>query len=824
MNGKKQILTDSVHLPRNARVVIVGGGIIGCSVAYHLSRLGWKDVVLLDQGKFGGGTTWHAAGLVGRLRASISMTKINKYSAELYASLETETGHPCGWNQVGSLAIGCCEERMTQLRRTAAMAEIFGVEAAMITAKQAEEKIPFVRTEDVLGAVWLPHDGKVNPKETALALAKGAIKRGLKIFEGIGVVDIIRKNGRAVGVKTNIGSVHCENVVLCTGMWTRELGLKCGITIPLYPVEHHYIVSEPIPGVHEDLPVGRDADAAIYFRSEKDTIVLGAFQKDSVPWMVGKIPDEFSFELLKPDWPLFAGPLKAGKWRLPILEKTQFPKFINGPESFTPDNNFIMGEAAELKRLFVAAGFNSTGIASAGGVGKYLAEWIVEGEATMDLWTVDIRRFAPFHNNRTFLRERVKEVPGLHYRMAWPNREFETGRNLRKSPLHDRLANAGACFGEKMGLERPNWFAPEGIEPLVRYSFKKQNWFEYSAIEHRATRSNVAVFDQSSFSKYILKGRDAVEVLQHLCGNDIDVEIGKIIYTGMFNKRGTFESDLTVLRLAENEFYIISASAQTRHDFSWIERHIPEDSNAALVDMTSAYSVLGVMGPNSRKLLSRVTDSDLSNEAFPFGTSQLISIGQATALAVRITYVGELGWELHIPADCCLNVYDTLIDAGQSLGVQNAGHYAINSLRLEKGYRAWGTDLTPDDTPIEAGLSFAVAWDKPIPFLGRETLVKQKEGILTKRMVTFVALEPETMLWGNEPIYGDGKIVGYTTSGAYGHSVGGAVAMGYVNHQDGINAEFIKSAQFEIEVDGQHIPVAAYLGCPYDPARKRILI
>jgi 4-methylaminobutanoate oxidase (formaldehyde-forming) len=824
MTAKKQILADPNDIPKTARVVIVGGGIIGCSVAYHLAKLGWKNVVLFEQGKIAGGTTWHAAGLVGRLRASNSMTKINKYSAELYASLETETGHPCGWNQVGSLVIGCSEERITQLRRTAAMAEIFGVEAGMINAGQAKEKFPFIRSEDVLGAVWLPHDGKVIPQEVTFALAKGAYSQGVKIFEGISVFDIIREKGRATGVNTNRGSVHCENVVLCTGMWTRELGLKCGVTIPLYPVEHHYIVSESIDGLNDDLPVGRDADACIYFRSEKDTIVLGAFQKNSKPWLVEKTPANFSFELLKPDWSTFAEPLKAGKWRIPILEKAQFPRFINGPESFTPDNNFIMGEAAELKNLFVAAGFNSLGIASAGGAGKYLAEWIVEGEATMDLWSVDIRRFAPFHNNRTFLRDRVSEVLGLHYQMAWPNREFETGRKLRKSPLHDRLANQGACFGEKMGLERPNWFAPKGVVPVVRYSFKTQNWFKYSQIEHRATRSNVAVFDQSSFSKYIFKGRDVVEILQYLCGNDIDVPIGKIVYTGMFNKRGTFESDLTVLRLSENEFYIVTSSAQTRHDFDWIERHIPEDAKATLADMTSAYAVLGVMGPSSRKLLSRVTDCDLSNEAFPFGTSQIISIGQATVLAVRITYVGELGWELHMPSDFCLNVYDTLKDAGQSLGVQDAGHYAINSLRLEKGYGAWGAELTPDDTPVEAGLNFAVAWKKPIPFLGREALLAQKDGILTKRLVTFVLQEPEAMLWGNEPIFGDGKIIGYTTSGAYGHSVGGAIAMGYVNHPHGINPEFIKSTQFEIDVDGRRIPAAANLRSPYDPARKRILI
>src|SRR5579872_5553927 len=514
-------------LPAQTKVVIVGGGIVGCSLAYHLTQMGWKDVVLLEQNQLGGGTTWHAAGLVGRLRTTNSMTKINKYSAELYARLEKETGHSVGWKQVGSIIVGRSKERMTQLRRTAAMSEWFGVEVQLISPKAAFDKWPLLRVDDVLGAAWLPHDGKVIPKEVALALAKGARSRGATVCENIRVLDVEQKNGRVTGVTTNHGSVQAEHVVLTGGMWTRELGLRCGVTIPLHPVEHHYVVTEPLPGAFDELPVGRDPDLCIYFRGEGDGIMLGAFQDYSKPWMVDKIPDNFSFQLLDPDWEKFAEPLKHGKHRIPALEDARFAKFVNGPESFTPDNNFIMGEAPGVRQLYVAAGFNSVGIASAGGAGKYLAEWMIEGEPTLDLWSVDIRRFGPWANNRAYLRERVTEVLGLHYQMAWPNREFETARNILRSPLHERLAAQGACFGVKNGWERPNWFARAGMKPMAEYSFERQNWFSCHAAEHCAARENVAIFDQTGFSKFVFNGRDVVQVLQRLCGNNVDVPAGQ---------------------------------------------------------------------------------------------------------------------------------------------------------------------------------------------------------------------------------------------------------------------------------------------------------
>jgi 4-methylaminobutanoate oxidase (formaldehyde-forming) len=815
-------MASSHSLPKETKVVIVGGGVIGTSVAYHLTQLGWRDVVLLEQNQLAAGTSWHAAGLIGRLRTSNSMTRINKYTVELYSRLEAETGHSIGWKQVGSLIVGKSAERMTQLRRTMAMAELFGVEAHLINPEEALAKWPLLRVDDVLGAAWLPHDGKVIPKEVPVALAKGARARGAQILENIRVLAVEQKGNRAIGVRTEQGSIAAEYVVLCGGMWTRELGLKCGVTIPLYPVEHHYVITEPLPGAFDELPVGRDPDLCIYFRGEGEAVMLGAFQEFSKSWMVDKVPGNFSFQLLEPDWEKFAVPLANGRHRIPALASCKFAKFVNGPESFTPDNNFILGEAPELRNLFVAAGFNSVGIASAGGAGKYLAEWMIAGEPTLDLWSVDIRRFGPWANNRAYLRERVTEVLGLHYQMSWPNREFETGRGLRKSPLHDRLARQGACFGVKNGWERPNWFARDGIKPVAEYSFGRQNWFSCHAREHQAARENVALFDQTGFSKYLFTGSGALAVLQRLCGADLDVAVGKAVYTGVFNHRGMFESDLTVIRQAQDEFYLVSGSSQTVRDQDWIRRNLRPEERAALVDVTEAFSVISVMGPNSRSLLLRLSDADLSNEGFPFGTSQTIAIGQATVRAVRLTYVGELGWELHVPASQAASLYDLLMREGAAMGVVNAGHYAINSLRLEKGYRAWGADISPDDTALEAGLGFAVAWTKAVSFLGKEALLEQKQRGLTRRLVVFALEDPEPVLWGGEPISRNNRIVGYTTSGAYGHTLGASVAMGYIKTGEILTPDFIQSGRYEINVSGTRVPASVHLRAPYDPDRVKL--
>jgi len=817
-------------LPSQARVVIVGGGIVGCSVAYHLTQLGWTDVLILEQGDLAGGTTWHAAGLIGRLRTTNVLTRINKYSAELYARLEAETGHPTGWKQVGSLIVAKSEDRMTQLRRTAAISEWFGVEVQLIDAKTVRERWPLLRTDDVLGGAWLPHDGKVIPKEITLALAKGAASRGARIAQGIRVNGVIHRNGRATGVTTDQGDIQAEVVVLCGGMWTRELGLRCGVTIPLYPVEHHYLVTEPIEGAFDELPVGRDPDLCLYFRGEGNSVMLGAFQAESKPWMVDRVPHDFSFRLLEPDWEKFAEPLRNGRHRIPALQHCRFEKFVNGPESFTPDNNFIMGETPELSGLFVGAGFNSVGIASAGGAGKYLAEWIVAGEAPLDLWSVDIRRFAPWANNREFLRARVVEILGLHYQLAWPNRELETARGVRQSPLHDLLAQAGASFGVRNGWERPNWFARPDAHgdggfartPVVQYSFGRQNWFANQGAEHRACREQVALFDQSAFGKLVVRGRDAVQLLQRLCGNNIDVAPGKVVYTGLFNARGGFESDLTVIRVAADEFLLVTGTAQPRRDADWIRRHREPGEHVELIDVTQATAVLGLMGPRARELLARVTDADLSLAGFPFATARSISIGMATALAVRLTYVGELGWELQVPADQAALAFRALHAAGKDLGLTNAGHYAIQSLRLEKAYRAWGAELSPDDTALEAGLGFALDWSKP--FLGREALLRQKSEGLKRRLAVFLVDDPAPVLWGGELIYRDGRPAGYTSSGSYAHALGHAIGMGYVNDPGGVTPESMAASRYEIAINGRRFPASIHLRPPYDPERKRILV
>lgn len=810
-----------MNYPTQARVVIVGGGIVGASVAYHLTKLGWSDVLLLEQNTLGGGTTWHAAGLVGQLRTSNSMTKINKYSVELYPKLEAETGIDVGWKTVGSLIVATSTDRMIQLKRTMAMAELFGVNAEMISADAALEKFPLMRVDDVLGAAWLPDDGKTLPKETSLALAKGAQISGARILEHVRVLDVLRDNGRVSGVRTLEGDIAAEFVVLCGGMWTRELGLKIGVNIPLFPVEHHYVVSEPLEGAYDELPVGRDPNRCIYYRGEGNKIMLGAFQAYTKPWDARPIPHDFSNALLEPDWEKYADPLAAGTWRIPKLEHAKFEKFVNGPESFTPDNNFLMGETPELPGLFVMAGFNSVGIASAGGAGKYLAEWIVDTEPSIDLWSVDIRRFGRAMNNRLFLRERVTEVLGLHYQMAYPNREPTTGRNLRLSPLHFDLEKAGASFGQKAGFERPNWFAMDD-QTKVEYGWERQNWFENHKKEHCAARETVAIFDQSGFTKLELQGHDSLTLLQRLCANDIDVPIGRAVYTALLNARGGFESDLTVLRLGFEHFRLITGSSQAVHDADWIRRNILPLEHVTLTDVTENYAVIGVMGPNARTLLTRLTDTDISFESFPFGTFKNLALGFSSVMAVRITYVGELGWELHVPASQAVQVYKALMLEGQDLGIINAGHYAINSLRLEKGYRAWGADISPEDTALEAGLGFAVHWDKE--FMGKAALLEQKTVGLTRMLVSFVLENPEPVLWGSEPILRDGVAVGYTTSGAYGHTLGAAVGLGYVKNSGGVNAAWVRAGRYEIVVNGEKFAAKAFLRAPYDPERKRILI
>ncbi|MDO8477139.1 MAG: FAD-dependent oxidoreductase [Candidatus Rokubacteria bacterium] len=806
----------------HARAVIVGGGIIGTSVAYHLTKLGWKDVVLLEQGSLSGGTTWHAAGLVGQLRASSNLTRLIRYSADLYERLEAETGQATGWKRCGSLSVARTCERMTQLERNAALARSYGIDAEVISASLAGERYPLMRTDDLVGAVWIPGDGKANPADITQALARGARAGGAAIHEGVRVTGVRLERGAVAGVETSQGPIATEILVNCAGMWARELGRLSGVTVPLHACEHMYIVTNPIDGVTPDLPVMRDADGHIYFKEEVAGLLMGGFDPWAKPWGMDGIPEGFSFGTLPEDWGKFELLMRNAIQRVPVLESAQVRLLMNGPESFTPDNYFILGEAPEVRRYYVGAGFCSGGIAAAGGAGRALAEWIVEDRPSMDLWQADIRRFAPFHASPAFLRERASEIVGVHYFVAFPNRELETGRGLRLSPLYERLRDKRACFGNKMGWERANWFAPDGVAPETVYSFGRQNWFPYAAAEHRACREAVAVFDQSSFSKFRLEGPDAEAALQRLCANDVAVAPGRVVYTGMLNERGGFESDLTVTRLGADAYLIVTGSAQTTRDAHWIRRHIPDGARAALTDVTGAYAVLGVMGPRSRDLLSRLTRADLSNAAFPFAASREIWLGRALVRASRITYVGELGWELYVPVEFAAGVYDALHAAGGDLGLADAGYYAIESLRVEKAYRAWGRELTTDDTPLEAGLGFAVRFDKAAPFMGREALLAQRGKPLGKRLCSFVLDDPEALPLGDEPIWCDGSIVGSTSSAAYGHTLGRAVAMGYVSRPVGVDAAYLSQARFEIEIAGDRFAARGSLKAPYDPDGLRV--
>ena len=812
----------NTNLPREAQVVIIGGGIVGCSVAYHLTKLGWRDVVLLERKSLTCGTTWHAAGLVGQLRATANLTRLAQYTTGLFAGLEAETGQATGFKQNGSLAVAADHERFEELRRGASMGRCFGLEVEVVGPREAAAMWPLMNADDVVGAVFLPKDGQTNPIDTTQALAKGARMGGARIIENVKVTGIHRRNGAVAGVATEQGDIAADHVVNCGGMWAREIGAMAGVNVPLHAAEHFYIVTEAMAGLSPDLPILRDPGGYTYYKEDAGKLLVGAFEPTAKPWGMDGIPDDFAFDQLPDDWEHFEPVMERALHRVPALADAGIQLFFNGPESFTPDDRYFLGEAPELKRFFVAAGFNSVGIQSSGGAGKVLAEWIVEGHPPMDLWDVDIRRCLPFQANARYLRDRTVEGLGLLYAMHWPFRQVETARPVRTSPLHDRLAARGACFGEAGGWERANWFAPEGVAPEYEYSYGRQNWFPHSAAEHRAVREAVGLFDQTSFAKFLLQGRDAEAVLNRVSANDVAVPVGKVVYTQWLNDRGGIEADLTVTRVAEDAFFIVTSFSSQVRDFAWLERHIPEDAHAHLTDVTSGYAVLGLMGPDSRALLSRLTPADLSNAAFPFATSQEIDLAYARVRATRITYVGELGWELYIPSEFATGVYDALVAEGEAFGLRLAGFHALNSLRIEKGYRHWGHDITDEDTPLEAGLGFAVAFAKPGGFIGREALLRQKDEGLKRRLVTFALDDPEPLLYHNEPIWRDGRLVGYTTSGMFGHTVGRAVGLGYVEAADGATPEYILTGRYEIEVAGERFAARPSLRPLYDPKAERV--
>ena len=831
-------------IPKQAQVVIIGGGVIGCSVAYHLTKLGWTDVVLLERKELTCGTTWHAAGLVGQLRATKNMTKLAQYTSELYATLEDETGQATGFKQNGSISVAPDAGRFEELKRGASMAKCFGLEVEVISPREAREMYPLLNIDDLEGAVFLPKDGQTNPIDVTQALAKGAKMGGAKIFENVRVCGIETKSAgtsvarRVSGVEiehtggSETKIISAEIVVNCAGLWGHQVGKMAGVNVPLHAAEHFYIVTEDI-GLPSNLPVLRDPSSWIYAKEDAGKMLVGCFEPKSKPRPLDSIPEDFSFGQFAEDWDHFEPAMLNAMHRIPKLEDAGIHTFFNGPESFTPDDRYILGEAPELSNFYVAAGLNSIGIQSAGGAGKVLSEWIVNGHPPLDLWDVDIRRFHSFQGNSQYLKERIEETLGLLYAMHWPFRQSETSRGVRKSVLHDRLEKAGACFGEMSGWERANWFAPEGKAARYEYSYARQNWFEASASEHRAAREKVALFDMSSFAKFMVQGRDAEKVLNRICANDVAVVPGKAVYTSWLNERGGIESDLTVTRLQEDVFLVITAGASQTRDLAWLHKNIPDKAHVTVTDVTSGYAVLSVMGPESRKLLSKLTPANLSNEAFPFGTGQEIEIGYGTALALRMTYVGELGWEIYAPTEFAQDIYDKIIEAGNDYGLQPGGMHALNSLRLEKAFRHWGHDITDEDTPLEAGLGFAVKFDKPGGFIGRDALLRQKEelsvsknGVLKKRLVQFGLENPEPLLYHNEPIWckqaQHDKIVGDLTSGMYGHTVETCLGMGYVSYEDGVSKDFLESSTFEIEVAGERHRARASLRAFYDPKSERV--
>ncbi len=809
-------------LPDRCEVVVIGGGVIGVSVAYHLAEAGIQDVVLVERKELTSGTTWHAAGLVGQLRSSINMTKLARYTSELYQGLEAETGQATGYRQCGSMSIAATAERFEELKRSASMAKVFDLEVNVLSVAEIAERYPLIQTDDLYGGIHIPSDGYANAVDITQALAKGAKGRGVRIATHTKVEEILHEGGQITGVRTDRGEIQAKYVVICGGMWSRDLASTVGVNLPLHACEHYYVLFESVEGLHPDLPVLRDYDACTYYKYDAGKLLLGAFEPSAKPWGMGGISEAFCFDEIAGDFDHFEPVLLDAMKRFPALERAGIQKFFCGPESFTPDVRYHLGEAPELKNCFVAAGLNSIGLQSAGGVGKVTAEWIRDGRPPVDLWEVDVRRNMPFQRNRRYLQSRVGESLGLLYATHYPYRQYETARGVRKAAIHDRLRAAGACHGEAYGWERPNWYAPDGVEPVYDYSYGRQNWFEHSAAEHRAVREGVALFDQSSFAKFRFEGRDTMAVLNRICANNIDVAPGRVVYTQWLNEHGGIEADLTVTRLAEHAFMIVSAAETEVRDFYWLKRHIPDDAHCVLTNVTSGMGVISIMGPKARDLLQSLTPDDMSHAAFPFATSREIELGYGYVRASRMTFVGELGWELYIPTEFMQDTYDRIVVAGAEYGLAHAGYHALNSLRTEKAYRHWSHDITDEDSPLEAGLDFVVKWDKPGGFVGREALLEQREKGLSRHLVQLRLKDAEPLIYHNEPIWREGTLVGHITSGAYGHTLGGAVGLGYVSAIPGEVPEAVLDGHYEVEVACEKIAAEVSLRPLYDPENSKI--
>jgi len=809
-------------LPSTAQAVVIGGGIMGVSVAYHLARLGWREVVLLEQHQLTAGTTWHAAGLVGQLRNSESLTRVACYGIDLYGRLEAETGQATGFKQNGAVTVAQTADRLTELKRHAAMAARFGVDCRVIGAGEVASLWPLGAFDDITGAIWLPKDGQTNPTDTTQALARGARSAGARIIEGVEVQAVECANGTVAGVRTDQGRIACEVVVACAGLWTRPLLAPLGVRVPLHATEHMYIVTEPVDGVGSDLPVLRDYDSRLYFKEDAGKILAGVFEDEAKPWATVRVPEGHAFGLFDADWDHFAPYLEKAVHRVPALEHAGIRQFLNGAESFTPDNRYMMGPAPELNGLFIGAGFNSIGIASAAGAGKALAEWVDGGEMPMDLWEVDVRRFAPYEAAPGFLRDRAVELVGKMYAMHWPYEQYRTARGARLLPCHDAFADAGARFGVVAGWERPLWYAEPGDPAEPQHSYGEQPWWLRAEAEAKAAREAVALFELTPFAKLELQGVDVEAFMQRLCANDVGGPPGRVTYTQLLNEHGGIEADVTVSRLAENCYLLVTGAGSAVHDAHWIRRHLNPDMRVAMTDVTSAWAVFGIMGPRSRDLLASLSHADLSAEAFPFARLQEIDLGYAWVRAHRVSYVGELGYELYVPAEQARPVYRRLVDAGADFGLRHAGLLAQDSLRLEKAFKHWGHDIGPWDTPLEAGLGFAVAFDKAQSFIGRDALLRQREQGLTCRLLTFTVDAGTPLLLHEEPVYRDGVVAGATTSGAMGFTIGRPVCLAWINDEAGVDADYIRAGSYEIDVAGERFPATPHLRPPWDPAGTRM--
>jgi glycine cleavage system T protein len=801
-------------LPDRAQVVIVGGGIAGSSIAYHLAGLGITDVLLLERARIASGTSWHAAGLVARVRGSHPMTELADYGVDLYRGLADETGVDVHFRPTGSLTLAENEGRMTELRYAAAIARHHGTEARLLEPSDVPDTWPLISADGLVGALLQPGDGTVNPGHAALALAKGANDRGVTIREAVPVIEVLIDGATVTGVRTDRGNVEAETIVLACGLWTRDLAATVGVPIPLYAAEHVHVSTEPIEGAHDLLPLVRGLDGSFYARHHAGGLMIGAFEPNGRPRSTASIPEDWAFGEFGPDYEHFAPTRANATRRIPVLEHAGFTRYLRAPESFTPDVNFCLGETAEVRNLFVASGFNSQGIIYSPGAGRALAEWIREGAPTFDASEVDVRRFASSQANERYLHERTREALGRLYAMHWPNLQATTARGIRRSPLYDRLTAAGACLGELAQWERPMWFAPQGVEPVYGYSFGRQNWFPYAAEEHRAAREAVALFDLSSFAKIEVTGSDALRLLQHVCTNDVDVAVGRLVYTLFLNARGGIENDGTVTRLDADRFLLLTPSATQHRTLEWLRSH-GRDMSTTITDVTSASATLAVMGPRSRELLSRLTSADLSNEGFPFFSAKETQVGSAPALAIRASFVGELGWELYVPSEFAVHVHDELVEAGADLGLRHAGYHALDSLRIEKAFVHVGHDVGPTDDPFTAGLGHVVKLEKD--FIGVEAARRGKETRGPQRLVSVHLNDPEPILLHGESVVAHDRIVGTVMSAAYAHTVGAAVGLAMVE-----SSAIADGSTVEVDVAGTLVKATVSTRALYDPTGSRM--